>query len=76
MILAPVVRGRKGEFRKLFEQLAQQGFVRVRVDKQLRQMDEEIRLDRRRNHTIEVVVDRLLLKAGIEAGWRNPSTRR
>ena len=67
MILAPVVRGRKGEFRKLFEQLSQQGFVRVRVDKQLRQMDEEIRLDRRRNHTIEVVVDRLLLKAGIES---------
>jgi excinuclease ABC subunit A len=67
MILAPVVRGRKGEFRKLFEQLAQQGFVRVRVDKQLRQVDEEIRLDRRRNHTIEVVVDRLLMKAGIES---------
>jgi len=67
MILAPVVRGRKGEFRKLFEQLSQQGFVRVRVDKQLRQVDEEIRLDRRRNHTIEVVVDRLLLKAGIES---------
>jgi excinuclease ABC subunit A len=66
MILAPVVRGRKGEFRKLFEQLSQEGFVRVRVDKQLRQVDEEIRLDRRRNHTIEVVVDRLLLKAGIE----------
>jgi excinuclease ABC subunit A len=67
MILAPVVRGRKGEFRKLFEQLSQQGFVRVRVDKQLRQVDEEIHLDRRRNHTIEVVVDRLLLKAGIES---------
>jgi excinuclease ABC subunit A len=67
MILAPVVRGRKGEFRKLFEQLAQEGFVRVRVDKQLRQVDEEIRLDRRRNHTIEVVVDRLLLKSGIES---------
>jgi len=67
MILAPVVRGRKGEFRKLFEQLGQQGFVRVRVDKQLRQVDEEIRLDRRRNHTIEVVVDRLLLKPGIES---------
>jgi excinuclease ABC subunit A len=66
MILAPVVRGRKGEFRKLFEQLSQEGFVRVRVDKQLRQVDEEIRLDRRRNHTIEVVVDRLLLKPGIE----------
>jgi excinuclease ABC subunit A len=67
MILAPVVRGRKGEFRKLFEQLSQEGFVRVRVDKQLRQVDEEIRLDRRRNHTIEVVVDRLLLKSGIES---------
>jgi excinuclease ABC subunit A len=66
MVLAPIVRGRKGEFRKLFEQLARQGFVRVRVDKQLRQLDEEIRLDRRRNHTVEVVVDRLLLKPGIE----------
>jgi excinuclease ABC subunit A len=67
MILAPVVRGRKGEFRKLFEQFSQEGFVRIRVDKQLRQVDEEIRLDRRRNHTIEVVVDRLLLKSGIES---------
>jgi len=67
MILAPVVRGRKGEFKKLFEQLAQDGFVRARVDRQLRQLDEEIVLDRRRNHTIEVVVDRLLLKPGIES---------
>jgi len=67
MILAPIVRGRKGEFRKLFEQLAAEGFVRVRVDKQLHQLDEEIKLDRRRNHTIEAVVDRLLLKAGIES---------
>ncbi|MBZ5670221.1 MAG: excinuclease ABC subunit UvrA [Acidobacteriia bacterium] len=67
MILAPVVRGRKGEFRKFFEQLATEGFVRVRVDKQLRQLDEEIKLDRRKNHTIEVVVDRLLLKSGSES---------
>ncbi len=67
MILAPIVRGRKGEFRKLFEQLSGEGYVRVRVDKQLRQLDEEIALDRRKNHTIEVVVDRLLLKPGIEA---------
>jgi excinuclease ABC subunit A len=65
MILAPVVRGRKGEFKKLFEDLSRQGFVRARVDGQLRQLDEEIALDRRRNHTIEVVVDRLLLKPGI-----------
>jgi excinuclease ABC subunit A len=66
MILAPIVRGRKGEFRKLFEQLSADGFLRVRVDKQLRQLDEEVKLDRRKNHTIEVVVDRLLLKPGIE----------
>ncbi|MBZ5544543.1 MAG: excinuclease ABC subunit UvrA [Acidobacteriia bacterium] len=67
MILAPIVRGRKGEFRKLFEQLAREGFVRARVDGALRQLDEEINLDRRRNHTVEVVVDRLLLKPGIES---------
>ena len=66
MILAPIVRGRKGEFKKLFEQLAQEGYVRARVDGELRQLDEEITLDRRRNHTIEVVIDRLLLKPGIE----------
>ncbi len=66
MVLAPVVRGRKGEFRKLFEQLAQEGFVRVRVDGTLRPLDEEIHLERRRNHTIEVVVDRLLLKPDVE----------
>jgi excinuclease ABC subunit A len=67
MILAPVVRGRKGEFRKFFEQMAKDGFVRARVDGQLRQLDEEIALDRRRNHTIEIVVDRLLLKPGIKS---------
>ena len=72
MILAPIVRGRKGEFRKLFEDLAREGFVRVRVDGQLRQLEEEIKLDRRKNHTIEAVVDRLLLKPGIES--RSPST--
>jgi excinuclease ABC subunit A len=66
MILAPIVRGRKGEFRNLFEQLSAEGYVRVRVDKQLRQLEEEIKLDRRKNHSIEVVVDRLLLKPGIE----------
>ncbi|MGH9407481.1 MAG: excinuclease ABC subunit UvrA [Terriglobia bacterium] len=66
MILAPIVRGRKGEFKKLFEKLAHQGLVRARVDGQLRQLDEEIALDRRRNHTVEAVVDRLLLKPGIE----------
>src|SRR5579875_1908409 len=66
MILAPIVRGRKGEFKKLFEKLAQQGLVRARVDGQLRQLDEDIELDRRRNHTIEAVIDRLLIKSGVE----------
>ncbi len=66
MILAPVVRGRKGEFRKDLERLSRQGFVRARIDGLLRSLDEDIVLDRRRNHTIEVVVDRLLLKPGIE----------
>jgi len=66
MILAPVVRGRKGEYRKDLEKLAKQGFLRARIDGALRSLDEPILLDRRRNHTIEVVVDRLLVKPGLE----------
>jgi len=66
MILAPVVRGRKGEYRKDIEKYARQGYVRARIDGQLRSLDEQIVLDRRRNHTIEIVVDRLLVKPGIE----------
>jgi len=66
MVMAPVVRGRKGEYKKDLEKLARQGFVRARIDGILRSLDEEITLDRRRNHTIEVVVDRLLVKPGIE----------
>ncbi|HTS78167.1 MAG TPA: excinuclease ABC subunit UvrA, partial [Bryobacteraceae bacterium] len=66
MILAPIVRGRKGEYRKELEKLARQGFLRARIDGVLRSLDEEITLDRRKNHTIEVVVDRLLVKPEIE----------
>jgi excinuclease ABC subunit A len=66
MVLAPVVRGRKGEYKKDLEKLARQGFVRARIDGILRSLDENIVLDKRRNHTIEVVVDRLLVKPGIE----------
>ncbi len=66
MILAPVVRGRKGEYKKELEKLAKQGFLRARIDGVLRALDEEITLDRRKNHTIEVVVDRLLIKPEIE----------
>jgi excinuclease ABC subunit A len=67
MIMAPIVRGRKGEFKKELDKLVQQGFTRARIDSELRNIaDEEIKLDKRRNHTIELVVDRLLVKPGIE----------
>ncbi len=65
MILAPIIRGRKGEFRKDLEKLAGMGFVRARIDGVLRALDEPIPLDRRRRHTIEVVVDRVQLKPGL-----------
>jgi excinuclease ABC subunit A len=66
MILAPIVRGRKGEFKKELEKLHKDGFVRARIDGEMRALDEEIRLDKRKNHTIEVVVDRLLIKEGVK----------
>ena len=65
MILAPVVRGRKGAYRKELEKLAQDGFVRVRINGELLPLDEIPVLDKRKNHTIEVVIDRLLVKQGI-----------
>src|SRR6476646_1858224 len=65
MILAPIVRGRKGEFKKDLEKLHRDGFVRARIDGEIRQLDEEIQLDKRKNHTIDVVVDRLLIKEGV-----------
>ncbi len=65
MVLAPVVRGRKGEYRKELEKFSKEGYVRARVDGDLVNIDEPVALDRRKNHTIEVVVDRLLLKNGI-----------
>ncbi|MBZ5701804.1 MAG: excinuclease ABC subunit UvrA [Acidobacteriia bacterium] len=67
MILAPVVRGRKGAYRKELEKLAQDGYVRVRIDGELYPLDVPPSLDKRKNHTIEVVVDRLLIKPGIAA---------
>jgi len=66
MIMAPIVRGRKGEFKKEMEKLVQHGFNRARVDGELVNLEDDLRLDKRKNHTIEVVVDRLLVKAGIE----------
>ena len=66
MILAPVVRGRKGEFKKELEKFYKDGFLRARIDGEMRQLDEEIKLEKRKNHTIEVVVDRLLIKEGVK----------
>jgi excinuclease ABC subunit A len=65
MILAPIVRGRKGAYRKELEKLAQDGYLRARINGELVQLDEIPVLDKRKNHTIEVVVDRLLVKPGI-----------
>jgi len=61
-VMGPVVRGRKGEYRQLFEDLRRAGYVRARIDGQLCSLDEEISLDRYKNHTIEVVVDRLVIE--------------
>src|SRR4026207_2086602 len=65
-VLAPIVRGRKGEFKKELQALRQRGFSKARIDGQFRSLDEDIKLDRRRNHSIDVVVDRLVVKSGIE----------
>ncbi|MCK5128223.1 MAG: excinuclease ABC subunit UvrA [Clostridiales bacterium] len=62
LVLSPVVRGRKGEYRKLFEDLSKDGYVRARVNGEIRELTEEIKLDRYKKHNIEVVVDRLVMK--------------
>src|SRR5690349_21912243 len=65
-VLAPIVRGRKGEFKKELQALRTRGFSKARIDGQFRSLEEEIKLDRRRNHNIDIVVDRLIVKSGIE----------
>lgn len=65
-ILAPVVRGKKGTHSKLLSSLASQGFVRVRVDGEVRELSDAIELDKNLTHTIEVVIDRLVKKPGIQ----------
>jgi excinuclease ABC subunit A len=65
-IFAPIVRGRKGEYRKDLLQLRKNGYTRVRVNGKLRELSEEISLDKKRKHTIEVLIDRLVVKEGIQ----------
>ncbi len=65
-LLAPVVRGRKGEHSKVFERAKKSGYVRIRVDGNLYELSEEIKLDKNIKHNIEIIVDRLVVKEGIE----------
>src|SRR5438094_960681 len=65
LVLAPVIRGRKGEYKKLFFDLQRQGYSRVRVNGTIREVGEEIELDKKRKHTIEVVVDRLIVRENL-----------
>ena len=64
-VMAPVVRGRKGEFQKLLNALSKDGYVRVRVNGEVRELSEEIKLDKQKKHNIEVVVDRLIVRDGM-----------
>lgn len=65
-ILAPIISGRKGEHKGLFTDISKQGFVRVRVDGELRDLSEDIELEKNKKHTIEVVVDRIVVKDDVE----------
>jgi excinuclease ABC subunit A len=66
MVMAPIVRARKGEYRKEMAQLQADGFVRIRIDGEMRELGEKIELDKQKKHTLEVVIDRLVVKEGIE----------
>jgi excinuclease ABC subunit A len=70
-ILAPVARGKKGEFQKELKKLLKEGYVRVRVDGEVRELAEEITLDKNKRHDIDVVIDRLVIKEGIRKRLRD-----
>src|SRR5690606_7304499 len=65
-VLAPIVRGRKGEFKKDLAAIRSRGFTKARIDGTFVSLDEEITLDRRKNHSIDVLVDRLVVRPGVE----------
>ncbi len=64
-LLAPVIRGKKGEHQKVLEEIRKDGFVRVRVDGEVRELAEEIKLDKKKKHTIEAVIDRIVVKESV-----------
>ncbi len=66
-LYAPVVKGRKGEYAKELTRFKKEGFLRIRLDGELKDLEEEIKLDKNKKHTIEILVDRLILKKGIES---------
>jgi len=70
-VLAPVVRGKKGEFQKEFRKLQREGYVRVRVDGEVRELEEEILLDKNKRHEVDVVIDRLVIREGIRQRLRD-----
>jgi len=65
IIMAPVVRDRKGEFKKLFENYLKRGYLRARIDGEVRALEDDIRLSKTRNHSVDIIVDRILIKTGI-----------
>ena len=65
MVMAPVVRGRKGEYGRLLDEMRAQGYARARIDGELRRLDEDVELDKKLKHEISIVVDRLVMKEGI-----------
>ena len=65
MVMAPIVRGRKGEYGRLLDEMRAQGYVRARIDGELRRLDEDIELDKKFKHDISIVVDRLVMKEGV-----------
>ena len=67
LIMAQLVRGKKGEHRKILDQIRRDGYVRVRIDGEVRDLGEEITLEKQKKHTIEIVVDRLVVRAGMES---------
>ena len=65
-VLAPIVRGRKGEFKKELQAIVARGFTKARIDGQYKNLEDDLALNRRKNHTIDVVIDRLIVRSGIE----------
>ena len=68
MLLAPVVQGRKGQHEKVLDHAAKSGYARARIDGNMYELTEEIKLDKNIKHTIEIVVDRLIIHDGVQSG--------